>query len=168
MGSVCVVHLPFEVMKSRHGDDSVSKDQICPSSHDKSSSSCMTARSSAARTRNTHLCDCSERAPAVICYCLVDLHKLSALDLPLHLSSPVYCTTAQSYPARPSQSNPTTWRPLHLSLQPTTPPWAPSSACETETTPSSPVTQHSLPQPPMPDLRSQNMPPQRSPKPTLS
>lgn len=139
-------------------------------SHDKSSSTCMRAlvRSRAARTRNTDHRDCSQRAPAVNRYCLVDLHKLSALNLPppslisrmQHHSTTSYTTTAHLT----LQKCP----PQHLSLQTATPPSALSYACGTETTPSSPVTQHSRPQPALRDLQSQNTPPQHSPKPTLS
>ena len=80
-------------------------------SHDKSSSSCMTAEaligSRAARTGNTEHRDCSQRAPAVHCHChcLVDLHKLSRL----HFYSPSLITRVQhhsttSTPTRSSHS----------------------------------------------------------------
>lgn len=49
---------------------------VRPSSHDKSSSSCMTARSRriswCCAYTHTHHRDCSQIDPAVICYCLVD------------------------------------------------------------------------------------------------
>lgn len=167
----CVV-FGFDIL-SDHNSISGSSPRlpVRPSAHDKSSSSCMTAliEPRAARIRNTPHRNCSQRAPAVICYCLVDPTQAKCFQSSSFTSLIAVYNNTHSLPAQlPRRLILQKCPPQHLSLNPAIPLSAPSCAYETETTPSYPVTQLFLPQPTMHDLPSQNTPPQRSLRPTLS
>ena len=128
MGSICLVHLPFEVVESRHDDESGSKDHNSMSLRCVFyvSPLCLTPKSSPSlpadlsklprqfvivmydRTlslsccayTHTHHRDCFQRALVVNWYCLVDPTQAECFSIfHLHLSSPAYNTTAQ-FPAR--------------------------------------------------------------------
>lgn len=145
---------------------------VRPSSHGKSSSSCMTAPS-----RSLSCCTYAQHTSSRL---LLETFS-SQLLLPCRPTQ-VECSQSSSSISHRciqqqstifsctiiTQSNPTKCRPQHLSLQPAVPRSAPSYVCETGTTPSSLVTRHYLPHPTMRDLRSQNTQQQRSPKPTPS